>query len=82
MKLAILTSPLSHSAASVEEAAIDGNAFKNQLRLQVVYLYFCHIKRLYYLSRSKEKALEFQEVYMYVEGEGYSTTICRLSVTS
>ena len=37
---------------------------KNQLRLQVLYLYFCHIKRLYYLSRSKEKALEFQGVYI------------------
>ena len=37
---------------------------KNQLRLQVLYLYFYHIKRLYYLSRSKEKALEFQRVYI------------------
>ena len=64
MKLASLTSPLSHSAASVEEAAIDGNAFKNQQHLQVIYLYFCHIKRLYYLSRSKKKALKFQGVYI------------------
>ena len=39
---------------------------KYQLRLQVLYLYFCHIKRLYYLSRSKEKDLEFQGVYIYI----------------